>query len=333
MNRYWVIRTDKASTDWIWSELQEGRLRQGWGYRDDQDLHQISALAAAGTPLNDDQRYTWRGNRRLLETEPDGVTPGDFVLLPHLPSQGSWSIARVSGPYRWESPSFPNAGADPDFGHILPVELVSKRPINPFEDAASARLRQTMHVLSRMWNIDSLAADVEELVEAAGTVLAEPPLTSLDRLPKVLSAIEAAAWEALQKQFHGAEFERPCVLLLESLYGDENVEHTGGSGERGADAICNYTDPLGLSHRLVVQIKMWNSEADWTRPLEQLSQAYEAYDGITGGVILSTSESVSDRFEALRRELETELHIPIKVILRRDLIRLFVAHLSELVES
>ena len=331
MTRYWVIRTDKGTTDWIWGELQEGRLRQGWGYRDDQDLHLIAAAVAARQPLNKDQQDTWRGNRRLLETEPDGVRPGDLVLLPHLPRRGTWSLARVAGQYRWEGPSHPNAWAMPDFGHVLPVELVSKRPLNPLEDAVSARLRQTMRVLSRMWNIDGLGPDVEELVEAVGTEAAEPPPPALGRLPKVLSAVEAATWEALQKQFHGAEFERPCVLLLEALYGDENVEHTGGAGERGADAICTYTDPLGLSHRLAVQIKMWSWDADWTRPLEQLRQAYGAYDGITGGVILSTSENVTDRFEARRRALETELHIPIKVILRGELIRLFVAHLPELV--
>lgn len=354
MIRYWVIRTDKNSTDWIWSELLEGRLRQGWGYRDDQDLHLISALAADRDSSNEDQRYTWRGNRRLLESEPDGVKRGDLVLLPHLPRLGSWSIARVSGLYRWEGPGHPNSAGMPDFGHVLPVELISKRPLNPFEDAVSARLRQTMHGLSRMWNIDSLAPDVEELIQGAGAAPARQPLPALgqaptlqvapepmrptqhsaamDRLPRVFSAVEAATWEALQKQFHGAEFERPCVLLLELLYGDENVEHTGGSSERGADAICNYTDPLGLSHRLAVQIKMWSWDADWTRPLEQIRQAYEAYDGITGGVILSTSERVSDRFEAHRRELETELHIPIKVILRSELIRLFIAHLPDLVD-
>ena len=69
-----------------------------------------------------------------------------------------------------------------------------------------------MRVQSRMWNIYSLGADVEELVEAVGSEAVEAPPPALDRLPKVLSAIEAAAWEALQKQFHGAEFERPCVL-------------------------------------------------------------------------------------------------------------------------
>jgi len=329
VTRYWVIRTDKAKTEYVAGELAHGRLRQGWGWTGEQDLRAIAADSQAGKSLNDAQKSTWRGNRRLLDSEPDGVRPGDLVLLPHQPSHGSWSLVRVSGPYRWEHPTELNSYDMPDYGHILPIEMVSTRPIHPFEDAVSARLRQTMRNMSRMWNIDALGPDVDELAEACSHGAVAPP-PAVDRLPKVLSAVEVATWEALQKQFHGAEFERPCVLLLEALYGDGNVEHTGGSGERGADAIVTHDDPLGVTHRLAVQIKMWSWDADWTRPLEQIRQASGAYEGITGGVILSTSERVSERFEEHRRKLEAEVRIPIRVVLRQELVRLFVAHLPEI---
>jgi hypothetical protein len=329
MTRYWVVRTDKAKTEYVAGELAQGRLRQGWGWTDEQDLRAISANSQAGKALTDAQKSTWRGNRRLLDSEPDGVRLGDLVLLPHQPSHGSWSLGRVSGPYRWEHPTELNSYDMPDYGHILPIEMVSTCPIHPFEDAVSARLRQTMRNMSRMWNIDALGPDVDELAEACSQGAVAPP-PAVDRLPKVLSAVEAATWEALQKQFHGAEFERPCVLLLEALYGDGNVEHTGGSGERGADAIVTDEDPLGVTHRLAVQIKMWSWDADWTRPLEQIRQASGAYEGITGGVILSTSERTSERFEEHRRRLESELRIPIRVVLRQELVRLFVAHLPEI---
>ncbi len=164
MTRYWVIRTDKANTDYVAAELAQGRLRQGWGWDDEQELHVIAAAQQAGRQLTDAQKNTWRGNRRLLDTEPDGVRQGDLVLLPHQPSHGSWSLVRAAGPYRWEHPVEPNSYDAPDYGHILPVEMVSTRPIHPFEDAVSDRLRQTMRVLSRMWNIDSLGPDVEALV-------------------------------------------------------------------------------------------------------------------------------------------------------------------------
>jgi hypothetical protein len=329
MTRYWVIRTDKAKTDYVARELAQGRLRQGWGWDDEQDLRAVAAAQKAGRALDDAEKSAWRGNRRLLDSEPDGVRQGDLVLLPHQPHHGFWSLVRVAGPYQWERPVELNSYDMPDYGHILPVEMMSARPIHPFEEAVSARLRQTMRNMSRMWNIDGLGPNVEELAEACSRGEVAPP-PSVDRLPKVLSVVEVATWEALQKQFHGAEFERPCVLLLEALYGDGNVEHTGGSSERGADAIVTHEDPLGVIHRLAVQIKMWSWDADWTRPLDQIRQASGAYEGISGGVILSTSERTSERFEDHRRRLESELRIPIRVVLRQELVRLFVAHLPEI---
>lgn len=330
MTRHWVVRTDKSKTDYIWSELKAGRLRQGWGYQNDQDLRLLSQLRRDGQPLSQPQIDSWRGNRRLLSTEPDGVQIGDVIITPHVPKHGVWSLVRVAGEYRWEGSGESN-GTFPDYGHVLPVELLTseERPISPYEEGVAAGLRQTMRVLSRMWNIDALGAEVEGLLELvrSGTT---PVPAAANRLPHVLTSAEAAAWEEIVRQFHGAEFERPCILLLEALYGEGNVEHTGGSGERGADAICTFTDPLGISHRLAVQIKMWSWDANWTRPLDQIRQAHTAYDGITGGVILSTSERVTDAFEERRRGLEAELRIPVRVILRSELVRLFLSNLPRL---
>jgi hypothetical protein len=281
-------------------------------------------------PLSKDQQDTWRGNRRLLSSEPDGVAIDDIVVIPHLPAWGDWSIARIAGAYRGEGPDESN-GSIPDYGHVVPVELLTtqERPVSPYEEGVAAGLRQSMRVMSRMWNIDSLGPEVEALLELVQSGAAPVPMAT-NRLPSVLGSARAAAWNEIVRQFHGAEFERPCVLLLESLYGEGNVEHTGGSGERGADAICTFIDPLGISHRLAVQIKMWSWDADWTRPLDQIRQAHAAYEGITGGVILSTSERVTEHFEAERRAIETELRIPVRVVLRDELVDLFVANLPRL---
>ena len=181
----------------------------------------------------------------------------------------------------------------------------------------------------RLWNINGLGAEVSRVVSAVEAGERGDPLAK--RLPRVLEGLERAAWESLVHHYHGAEFEKPCVMLLESLYGEENVEHTGGSGERGADAVCRHTDPLGVQHRLAVQVKMWEWDAAWTRPLDQIRQAYRAYEGITAGVIIATSETASNGFEAARVALEKELRIPVQVILRKDLLRLFIAHLPEIV--
>ncbi len=320
MPRYWVMRTDPNNRAFLWDELNHGRLRQGWGYREDQDLRHIAPLVRDAQQLNDDQRLTWRGNRRLLDTEPDGIRANDIIVVPNLPAYGVWSLVRVTGRYDYQIPEGQN-----DYGHFLLVKLLTPHAINPREEAVSARLRQTMRAQGRLWNIDRLSPDVERLVAAiqagqAGDIVA-------DRLPGLLEELERAAWASLTQRFQGREFERPCVLLLRELYGEEAVEYTSGRTERGADAICTYNDPLGVEHRVVVQIKMWEWEAGWTRPLEQIRQAYYAYAGITAGVILSTAEQTTQEFEQARQQLEADLHIPVRVVLRKELLRLLITYL------
>ena len=74
--RYLVVRTDKTKQAFLVRELDAGRLRQGWGYDECQDLRRIAKKVDAGKNLNDDEQDA-RRNRRLLDTEPDGVKPGD----------------------------------------------------------------------------------------------------------------------------------------------------------------------------------------------------------------------------------------------------------------
>jgi hypothetical protein len=152
-----------------------------------------------------------------------------------------------------------------------------------------------------------------------------------DRLEALLGELEVAGWEQFRFHFQGAEFEAPCVRLLETLYGEGSVEHTGGKNENGADAICTYRDPLGVPHRVAVQIKMWLWDTDWTRPLQQIKKACQSYEGITSGVILSTSERITPDFEAARAKLQKELGLPVRIVLRRELLRLFIQHLPKLV--
>ncbi|MDP8904018.1 MAG: hypothetical protein M3N29_01655 [Chloroflexota bacterium] len=168
MTRYWAMRTDtRHNTDWLWRELQAGRLRQGWGYRPDQDLYGIGRIRAAGGRLNDHQKITWRGNRRLLPTERDAVRRGDLIVLPHVPKYGYWTIVRVVGTYRYSIDDGRNEGGKPDFGHILPVEIVSD-PI-PWRDAAIPdRFKRAMRNQQRMWNLDDLGRDIEMLAREFG---------------------------------------------------------------------------------------------------------------------------------------------------------------------
>lgn len=76
--RYWAFRIDTDRIKYIDEEAQQGRLRQGWGWLDGQDLN---------LPLNKFVDHGASRNRRMLE-----VKKGDVILVPRIPS---WSQVAI----------------------------------------------------------------------------------------------------------------------------------------------------------------------------------------------------------------------------------------------
>ena len=329
MARFWFQRTARTCADLLMKELKAGRLRQGWGGLPEQDLRIISEKVKVkqGANLRQDQKDCWRGNRRLLPTEPDSVQPGDYIITPHLPEEGCWSLVKVTGGYSYEI--HPEAK---DFGHILEVELLNPhRPINPRCAAVAAALRRTATARSRMWNVDHLDREVCRLVEAVerGEDVSQPEPEG-ERLASVQKCAAAAIEDELRKKFHGAEFEKPVEWLLRRIY--EKVERPAGPNERGADFICSAMDGLGIELKVAVQVKMWEGTATWHQPLDQIRRAYESYEDpkISAGVVLAMVNNFEKDFEEARDRLETELEIPIRLMHKEDVVNLFMEHLPDL---
>lgn len=113
-----MMRSARTNAGWLWSEVLAGRLRQGWGYRPEQDLVLLRDRRERGEPMSQDDDWAWP-NRRMLSDEPDGMQIGDLIFAPHLPQPGRWAILRITGAYRYQID--PEHG---DFGHILPVEVL-----------------------------------------------------------------------------------------------------------------------------------------------------------------------------------------------------------------
>jgi hypothetical protein len=169
VTRYWAMRTDQARREFIWRELQAGRMRQGWGLVPDDNLERLQRLRREGVPLNDWEWEIWRGNRRLLPTEPHGMLIGDVVVLPHMPRSGVWSIVRVTGGYHFAVSDEPNAwDGRHDYGHIRNVELLTDgRGIDPEAESVPDALRAAMRNRQRMWSLDAHEDEVASLLRGA----------------------------------------------------------------------------------------------------------------------------------------------------------------------
>lgn len=166
MRHCWALRADQARRDFIWRELRAGRLRQGWGYRNDLNLKHLAALRTTEAKLPKYQQDAWRGNRCLLPTQPDAVQAGDLVVFLHVPRYGIWSIARVTGGYRYEISITGNAvDGTHHYGQIREVELLTdERGIDRVAEGASDALRRSMRAQSRMWRIDDHREEIERLL-------------------------------------------------------------------------------------------------------------------------------------------------------------------------
>lgn len=325
MTRFWFVRTAKKWADLLTAELEAGRLRQGWGYLPEQDLRMISAARERGEPLSSDQQLCWRGNRRLLPTERDGVQPEDYIITPNLPEEGSWSILKVSGKYRYEIHPEPE-----DFGHILEVELINcGTRIHPRCAAVAAGLRKSAKSQSRMWNVDYLAEQVCELVRAVeGGEDVSQPEEEAEKLGAIRARAATAIEKEIQQKYQGNEFEKPVGMLLERIY--ENVEVRAGPMERGADFICTCEDGLGIQHRLAVQVKMWEGMVSNPDPLDQIRLAHESYEQISAGVVWTLADDFDENFKVRAEDLETELSIPIRLLGKDEVVDLFMKHLPDL---
>jgi len=95
MAKILASRIDRRRREFFWEEFAAGRLRQGWGSTDEQNLN-VAGPAIKNRTASDAQRKAWP-NWPLMELE-----RGDIVVVPSLPDSGWWVIARVDGPYEFK---------------------------------------------------------------------------------------------------------------------------------------------------------------------------------------------------------------------------------------
>ncbi len=155
---YWVMRTSPWERPFIWSEASRGRLRQGWGWDDSQNLDVIAEAVHQGRELNEEQRLARRA-MKMRTAEPGGMRIGDLILAPNLPEFGFLSVFRLAGSYTWDPVDM---GATDRFGHALPVELLAEG-IDRRSPVVSDALRSMLRPQTRLYSITNVGGDVERL--------------------------------------------------------------------------------------------------------------------------------------------------------------------------
>lgn len=142
---YWCYRINKEEIDFFWNELNEGRLRQGWGWLKGQDLRNFKRDEGASK------------NFPMFRN----VKKYDILLIPELPSKGY--VAIVEATEDWDiGYKFEIHVAMNDYGHIFPAKFLIC--LSRYNENVTGNIKATLKNPSRFWNINHCIKDIEKFL-------------------------------------------------------------------------------------------------------------------------------------------------------------------------
>ena len=301
----WFWNIDRSQQDFFARELQNGHLRQGWGYQENLNLRLIKKQKKAGKPLTERQQAAWSRCRAMLTR----ITPGDLAVVKNVPSGNHFSLVRVSGEYGYEV-----SEETGDHGHILPVELVGSFHKNaavvptPMVRALNREQHPIRRTLKHKESVINLAdAEPEEGKEP------EEFKTKIDGWRQTLA-------EKVKTLIHDSISHRQAErLVLEMLRNDEfDVDWTAGPNERGADLQTEALIGYGLSSGIAVQVKFHSGTESGLRGLEQIEQAFEERNA-DAGLLVTFADELDPEVEDYLGELKRKHHENIEVLYGENL--------------
>ena len=283
MKHYWGYRIDVNNASFFWNELQNGRLRQGWGYDNGQDLNNMTVDEGAGR------------NRRMLD-----VKKGDILLVPRI--------------HRWDEVSIVEATEDwdkgyrfeideklCDYGHIFPARCL--RHFKRNSPIITGEVRSSLHNPMRFWNMDYYSKSIDAIVESDQDKLLE--IQSLDErfkstIIKVYESLfdsnsfSSQLFDIMCKQFSRDEWEYALIAGLKLLYPKPyfRVERTGGVSE------CLHGTDITVSFKSIV------SETEYVIAIQ-----VKDYEGFVSGDVISQINKASEYFKEQNKVLVDKIVI------------------------
>lgn len=260
---YWGYRICTDHIAFFAKELKFGRLRQGWGYHEGQDLRNLTYDGGASRNLR-----MWRE-----------VKAGDYLLVPRLPDWNSVAIVEATRDWS-DGYEYCIDDEHEDFGHIFPAKTICV--FKRHSKVVSGNIRSTLKNPGRFWNINYLAQDIEKIVASRGDEEALAAYHSEEnRLYDTIESCYKQVFnnqlfadklsEELHNQFQAAEWENALVYGLKELFPEPifTIERTGGitEAQHGTDVLIKFANPLSQhNYMLAIQIK------DYTDVIRNVSE-------------------------------------------------------------
>ena len=313
--KYVVIRTDDDIKEWIWKELKDGKLRQGWGGPGTQlmengkpveennwkDRYKASALEYWDYSAEDHEikkRY-----RILLPMV--GLEQGDIVVIPKMPSYDKFVITVVDKGYEFDYKPVEKR-EEKGYRHLVQVDKTNIK-IFSYSSSLEARtilkkMRAYQSAVNSVWDKDFINA-VDKLLQKEGD-------TSIKDTTELFREIKAPILKELLnnlRKLRWSDLENLVTRIFEkagyNLYGTHQYDRKGGD----ADIIFTRIMPLisdyeGIDLKIYIQVKQkYEIDQEDIYGVEQLIKISEG-DVSSIKVLASTADDFTDKCKIHAKE-------------------------------
>ena len=323
---YWGYRIDVKNQDFFFKELEQGRLRQGWGYAENQKLPNTTDSGA-------------RKNLSMYHN----VKEGDILLIPRLPDWGSVAIVKATEDwdkvYRFEIDD-----EKKDYGHIFPAEY--KGCFNRHGKDVSGNIQSTLKARNRFWNISRFSEDIEKIkgnlernrestsvIENIKNIVSEQVKSSFD-----LKRFSEKVIDEYNRKFTASQWEEVIKNILEKIYPGYEIERIGGSKEEkhGTDILVTISGLSNLEkYNIAMQVKNYKGEvSDYNidNIIKQINKAEKYVWENNGKLIDKILVITSAKKEENPKLIEECKKENIKVIFSEELEKLILRSIIESID-
>lgn len=323
---YWGYRIDVKNQDFFFKELEQGRLRQGWGYDKNQELPDTKDSGA-------------KKNLSMYEK----VKKGDILLIPRLPDWGSVAIAEAIKD--WDKGyKFEIDDEKKDFGHIFPARYIGC--FNRHGKDVSGNIQSTLKARNRFWNISRFSEDIEKIM---GNLEGNRESTSvIENIKNIVSeqvksyfnlkGFSEKVIDEYNRKFTASQWEEVIKNILEKIYPGYEIERIGGSKEEkhGTDILVTISGLSNLEkYNIAMQVKNYNdviSDNNIDNIIKQINKAekyvWENNGKLIGKILVITSAEEKDNPKLIEKCQKEE----IRVIFSEELKKLILRSIIESID-
>ena len=304
----------------VFEELKASRARMGWSRDDKLDLRTIQAQREQGEPLDEDQKEAIDCLGFL-----NYVNPGDYIIYPHQPQRGQFSVVKLTGEYGYSNKA---DGLEGDFRSFRPCSLETPSPVGMYDEIVPSTLRYRLGIQGRFSRVHD-SKPFFDFLKALPEAGQQQDGSNSAIIKRIYRELREPLPVLLKREFAQHDLSRKlCGELFERMGYACVVQE--GRYEAGSDLVVTVNSPLLPGNGFTVGVQAFAyegnvSEASLKGKLDQLLEGWEA-NSLYSGVLLTTGKCTDEARALINKHNEDNPDRLVRLIEGDELAELFLQH-------